>query len=166
MVQVVQNFFPQRAVTISSMLAEKYTLTEAITFLEKVVKESHPQIQLAWKGKSEELKETSNELFIIFALALLTAYLVMAATFNSFVHPFIIILTVPLAVFGGIVFLLLLNSSINIFSQIALIILIGISTKNSILIVDWANQLRTQGKNIEEAAKEACSLRFRAIIMI
>jgi len=89
----------------------------------------------------------------------------MAATFNSFIHPFIIILTVPLAVFGGIVFLLLLNSSINIFSQIALIILIGISTKNSILIVDWTNQLRTQGKNIVEAAKEACSLRFRAIIM-
>jgi HAE1 family hydrophobic/amphiphilic exporter-1/multidrug efflux pump len=140
-------------------------LTEAITFLEKTVEESYPQIQLTWKGKSEELKETSNELFIIFALALLTAYLVMAATFNSFVHPFIIILTVPLAVFGGIVFLLLLNSSINIFSQIALIILIGISTKNSILIVDWANQLRTEGKNIVEAAKEACSLRFRAIIM-
>jgi HAE1 family hydrophobic/amphiphilic exporter-1/multidrug efflux pump len=89
----------------------------------------------------------------------------MAATFNSFVHPFIIILTVPLAVFGGIVFLLLLNSSINIFSQIALIILIGISTKNSILIVDWANQLRTQGKNIVDAVKEACNLRFRAIIM-
>ena len=163
--QILSRYNRQRAVTISSMLAEKYTLTEAITFLEKAVEESHPQIQLAWKGKSEELKETSNELFIIFALALLTAYLVMAATFNSFVHPFIIILTVPLAVFGGIVFLLLLNSSINIFSQIALIILIGISTKNSILIVDWANQLRTQGKNIVEAAKEACSLRFRAIIM-
>ena len=163
--QILSRYNRQRAVTISSMLAEKYTLTEAITFLEKTVEESHPQIQLAWKGKSEELKETSNELFIIFALALLTAYLVMAATFNSFVHPFIIILTVPLAVFGGIVFLLFLNSSINIFSQIALIILIGISTKNSILIVDWANQLRTQGKNIVEAAKEACSLRFRAIIM-
>jgi len=163
--QILSRYNRQRAVTISSMLAEKYTLTEAITFLEKAVEESHPQIQLAWKGKSEELKETSNELFIIFALALLTAYLVMAATFNSFVHPFIIILTVPLAVFGGIVFLLLLNSSINIFSQIALIILIGISTKNSILIVDWANQLRTQGKNIVEAAKEACNLRFRAIIM-
>jgi HAE1 family hydrophobic/amphiphilic exporter-1/multidrug efflux pump len=147
------------------MLAENYTLTEAIAFLEKTVDESYPQIQLAWKGKSEEIKETSNELFIIFALALLTAYLVMAATFNSFVHPFIIILTVPLAVFGGIVFLLFLNSSINIFSQIALIILIGISTKNSILIVDWANQLRTQGKNIIDAVKEACSLRFRAIIM-
>ena len=89
----------------------------------------------------------------------------MAATFNSFIHPFIIILTVPLAVFGGIIFILLLNSSINIFSQIALIILIGISTKNSILIVDWANQLRTEGKNLEDSVKEACSLRFTAIIM-
>ena len=89
----------------------------------------------------------------------------MAATFNSFIHPFIIILTVPLAVFGGLIFILLFNSSINIFSQIALIILIGISTKNSILIVDWANQLRVEGKKIENAVKEACSLRFRAIIM-
>ena len=89
----------------------------------------------------------------------------MAATFNSFIHPFIIILTVPLAVFGGIIFILLLNSSINIFSQIALIILIGISTKNSILIVDWANQLRTEGKNLIDSVKEACGLRFRAIIM-
>ena len=74
------------------------------------------KFNLLGKEKSEELKETSNELFIIFALALLTAYLVMAATFNSFIHPFIIILTVPLAVFGGIIFILLLNSSINIFS--------------------------------------------------
>ena len=63
-----------------------------------------PSNKISWKGKSEELKETSNELYIIFALALLTAYLVMAATFNSFVHPFIIILTVPLAVFGGLIF--------------------------------------------------------------
>ena len=111
------------------------------------------------------MKEVSNELFIIFALAILTAYLVMAATFNSFIHPLIIMLTVPLSVFGGLIFILLFNSSINIFSQIALVILIGISTKNSILIVDWTNQLRTQGKKIENAVKEACSLRFRAIIM-
>ena len=121
--------------------------------------------QIEWKGKSEELKETSNELYIIFALALLTAYLVMAATFNSFIHPFIIILTVPLAVFGGLVFILLFNTSINIFSQIALVILIGISTKNSILIVEYANQLRTTGKNIENSIKEACELRFRPIMM-
>jgi len=155
----------QRAVTISANISENYTLAEAIKYLEKTMAKAAPDKQITWKGKSEELKETSNELYIIFALALLTAYLVMAATFNSFIHPFIIILTVPLAVFGGLVFILFLNSSINIFSQIALVILIGISTKNSILIVDYANQLRTAGKNIENAVKEACELRFRPIIM-
>ncbi len=155
----------QRAVTISANISENYTLSEAIKFLESIMTEVSPKSQITWKGKSEEIKETSNELFIIFALALLTAYLVMAATFNSFIHPFIIILTVPLAIFGGLVFILFLNSSINIFSQIALVILIGISTKNSILIVDYANQIRTTGKNIETAVKEACSIRFRPIIM-
>jgi len=155
----------QRAVTISANINENYTLSEAIKYLEKTIAEIAPENQITWKGKSEELKETSNELYIIFALALLTAYLVMAATFNSFVHPFIIVLTVPLAVFGGLVFIMFLNSSINIFSQIALVILIGISTKNSILIVEYANQLRTTGKNIENSVKEACELRFRPIIM-
>ncbi len=155
----------QPAVTISANINEGYTLTEAIRYFEGVMVNLAPENQITWKGKSEEIKETSNELFIIFALALLTAYLVMAATFNSFIHPFIIILTVPLAIFGGLVFVLFLNSSVNIFSQIALIILIGISTKNSILIVDYANQIRTTGKNIESAVKEACAVRFRPIIM-
>jgi len=155
----------QRAVTISANISENYTLTEAMKFLEKTVLETQTKNKISWKGKSEELKETSNELYIIFGLALLTAYLVMAATFNSFIHPFIIVLTVPLALFGGLVFILFLNSSINIFSQIALVILIGISTKNSILIVDYANQLRLIGKNIENSVKEACELRFRPIMM-
>ncbi len=155
----------QRAVTISANISENYTLNEAIKYLEKNISKIAPEKQIAWKGKSEELKETSNELYIIFALALLTAYLVMAATFNSFIHPFIIVLTVPLAVFGGLVFILFLNTSINIFSQIALVILIGISTKNSILIVDYANQLRAAGKNIENSIREACDLRFRPIVM-
>ena len=155
----------QRAVTISANINEGYTLTEAISFFEDVMADLAPEKQITWKGKSEEVKETSNELFIIFALALLTAYLVMAATFNSFIHPFIIVLTVPLAIFGGLIFILFLNSSVNIFSQIALIILIGISTKNSILIVDYANQIRTTGKNISVAVKEACAVRFRPIIM-
>ena len=155
----------QRAVTISANISENYTLSEAMKYLEQTLLDTETNNQIAWKGQSEELKETSNELFIIFALALLTAYLVMAATFNSFIHPFIIVLTVPLALFGGLVFILFLNSSINIFSQIALVILIGISTKNSILIVDYANQLRASGKNIETSIKEACDLRFRPIMM-
>jgi len=163
--KILARYDRQRAVTISARLVGDYTLSEALSFLEKTVNNNTPDARIEWKGKSEELKETSNELFIIFALALVTAFLVMAANFNSFVHPAVIMLTVPLSVFGGIIFILLFNSSINIFSQIALVILIGISTKNSILIVDWANQLRSSGKNIQIAALEACRRRFRAIIM-
>ena len=163
--KILARYDRQRAVTISARLIGDYTLSEALTYLEKTVSKNVPEARIEWKGKSEELKETSNELFIIFTLALLTAFLVMAANFNSFIHPAVIMLTVPLSVFGGIIFILLFNSSINIFSQIALVILIGISTKNSILIVDWANQLRRAGKNIQSAALEACKRRFRAIIM-
>jgi len=163
--KILARYDRQRAVTISARLVGDYTLSKALNYLEKAVTRNAPDARIEWKGKSEELKETSNELFIIFALALITAFLVMAANFNSFIHPAVIMLTVPLSVFGGIIFILFFNSSINIFSQIALVILIGISTKNSILIVDWANQLRRLGKNIENAALEACRRRFRAIIM-
>jgi HAE1 family hydrophobic/amphiphilic exporter-1/multidrug efflux pump len=163
--KILARYNRQRAVTISARLVGNYTLSEAILFLKKTVRENIPKAGIEWKGKSEELQEASNEMFIIFALALLTAYLVMCAMFNSFIHPAVIMLTVPLSVLGGIIFLLLFNNSINIFSQIALVILIGISTKNSILIVDWANQLRRAGKNIQSAVLEACRLRFRAIIM-
>tara|TARA_B100001123_G_scaffold432895_1_gene556641 strand:+ start:180 stop:3308 length:3129 start_codon:yes stop_codon:yes gene_type:complete len=163
--KILARYDRQRAVTISARLVGDYTLSEALKFLEISVNKNIPEARIEWKGKSEELKETSNELFIIFTLALLTAFLVMAANFNSFIHPAVIMLTVPLSVFGGIIFILLFNTSINIFSQIALVILIGISTKNSILIVDWANQLRRAGKSIQSAALEACKRRFRAIIM-
>ena len=163
--EILPRYNRQRAVTISAAIDENYSLAEAMKYLENTMNNLAPQNQITWKGKSEELKETSNEIFIIFALALITAYLVMAATFNSFIHPFIIILTVPLAVFGGLIFILFLNSSINIFSQIALVILIGISTKNSILIVDYANQIRRTGAKIETAIKDACKLRIRPIIM-
>ena len=163
--ETLPRYNRQRAVTISAAIDENYSLAEAMNYLESTMNNLAPQNQITWKGKSEELKETSNEIFIIFALALITAYLVMAATFNSFIHPFIIILTVPLAVFGGLIFILFLNSSINIFSQIALVILIGISTKNSILIVDYANQIRRTGAKIETAIKDACKLRIRPIIM-
>jgi len=163
--KILARYDRQRAVTISARLVGDYTLAEALNYLENTVNKNVPDARIEWKGKSEELKETSNELLIIFSLALITAFLVMSANFNSFIHPAIIMLTVPLSVFGGIIFILLFNSSINIFSQIALVILIGISTKNSILIVDWANQLRMSGKNIQSAVLESCRRRFRAIIM-
>ncbi len=155
----------QKAVTISARVAEDYTLTEALDFLEKIVKENTPNARVQYKGESEELKETSYQIYLIFALALLTAYLVMAAQFESFKHPFTIMLTVPLAIFGGILGLLVVGSSINIFSQVALIILIGLAAKNGILIVEFANQLRDEGKEIEKAIIESANLRLRPILM-
>ncbi len=155
----------QKAVTISARVAENYTLSEALSFLENIVKEKTPNARIEYKGESEELKETSYQIYIIFALALLTAYLVMAAQFESFKHPFTIMLTVPLAIFGGILGLLVVGSSINIFSQIALIILIGLAAKNGILIVEFANQLRDEGKEIEKAIIESANLRLRPVLM-
>ena len=96
----------QRAVTISANISENYTLSEAIKYLENIMTEVAPQSQITWMGKSEEIKETSNELYIIFALALLTAYLVMAATFNSFIHPFIIVLIIAFLDISSTVLLL------------------------------------------------------------
>jgi HAE1 family hydrophobic/amphiphilic exporter-1/multidrug efflux pump len=115
--KILARYDRQRAVTISARLVGDYTLSEALSYLEKTVNENVPEARIEWKGKSEELKETSNELFIIFALALLTAFLVMAANFNSFIHPVVIFLTVPLSIFGGIIFILLFNSSINILDR-------------------------------------------------
>ena len=93
--KILARYDRQRAVTISARLIGDYTLSEALSFIETTVSKNAPEARIEWKGKSEELKETSNELFIIFALALLTAFLVMAANFNSFIHPVVIMLTVP-----------------------------------------------------------------------
>ena len=142
-----------------------YTLNEALKFIEQTIDDKAPTAGIFYKGKSLDLKEASGELLIIFALALVSAYLVMAGTFNAWRQPFVVMLTVPLAALGGLIFILLFGSTINIFSQIALIVLIGIATKNSILIVDWANQLRVSGKTVESAIVESCKRRFRPIMM-
>jgi HAE1 family hydrophobic/amphiphilic exporter-1/multidrug efflux pump len=163
--KILSRFDRTRAVTISARLLGNYTLSEAIDYITKTVRTNVPEAGIEWKGESEEIQEASKEIYIIFALALVTAFLVLAANFNSFLSPFVIFLTVPLALFGGLLFLNLFNSSINIFSQIALVILIGMSVKNSILIVSWSNELRRAGKNIQSATIEACKKRFRAIIM-
>ena len=155
----------QKAVTISARLVGNYSLDEALNFLVKVVKENTPEAQIAYKGESEEYKKTNTELYIIFILALVTAYLAMCAQFESWKHPLTIMLTVPLAILGGLLGILVVGSSLNIYSQIALIILIGLSAKNGILIVEFANQLRKEGKNIETSIIEAASIRFRPILM-
>jgi hydrophobe/amphiphile efflux-1 (HAE1) family protein len=155
----------QKAVTISARLTDDYTLDEALKFLIKVVEENTPEARIAFKGESEEYKKTNNELYIVFLLALITAYLAMCAQFESWKHPFTIMLTVPLAILGGILGLLVVGSSLNIYSQISLIILIGLAAKNGILIVEFANQLRSEGKKIEEAIINASIIRFRPILM-
>ncbi len=155
----------QKAVTISARLVGDYSLDEALSFLVKIVESKTPEARIAYKGESEEYKKTNTELYIIFVLALVTAYLAMCAQFESWRHPLTIMLTVPLAILGGLLGILVVGSSLNIYSQIALIILIGLSAKNGILIVEFANQLRKEGKNLESSIIEAASIRFRPILM-
>jgi HAE1 family hydrophobic/amphiphilic exporter-1/multidrug efflux pump len=155
----------QKAVTISARLVGDYSLDEALKFLVNVVEKNTPLAKIAYKGESEEYKKTNTELYVIFALALITAYLAMCAQFESWKHPFTIMLTVPMAILGGLLGILVVGSSLNVYSQIALIILIGLSAKNGILIVEFANQLRKEGKNIEVAVFEAAAIRLRPILM-
>ncbi len=155
----------QKAVTISARLVGNYSLDQALNFLANVVTENTPQAKIAYKGESEEYKKTNSELYIIFALALITAYLAMCAQFESWKHPLTIMFTVPMAILGGLLGLLVVGSSLNVYSQIALIILIGLSAKNGILIVEFANQLRKEGKTLEIAVFEAAAIRLRPILM-
>ena len=156
----------QKAVTISARPVGDYSLDEALKFLVGVVEQNNtPQARIAYKGESEEYKKTNTELYVIFALALITAYLALSAQFESWRHPLTIMLTVPMAILGGLLGLLVVGSSLNVYSQIALIILIGLSAKNGILIVEFANQLRKEGKNLEIAVFEAASIRLRPILM-
>jgi hydrophobe/amphiphile efflux-1 (HAE1) family protein len=156
----------QRAVTISARLVGSYTISEALTYLEGVTKEKLPATaRIDYKGESLEFKNTSSDIYFIFILALFTAYLSLAAQFESWRHPLTIMLTVPLAILGGIIGLWVIGSSLNIYSQIALIVLIGLAAKNGILIVEFANQLRTQGLQLKEAIIESCRVRLRPILM-
>ena len=163
--KILSRFDRMRSVRISARLLENYTLSEAIDYITKTVRTNVPAAGIEWQGESAEIQEVTREIHIIFGLALVTSFLVLAANFNSFRSPLVIFLTVPLALFGGILCLNLFGSSINVFSRICLVILIGMSVKSSILIVSWSNELRRTGKNIQSATIEACRRRFRAIVM-
>jgi len=162
----LSRFNRLRAITISANLAPGTTLGEGLAFLEETARtELPPYAQIDYKGQSLEYKESSSQLAFTFGLALLIVFLVLAAQFESFVHPFIIILTVPLAVTGAMVGLWASGSTLNIYSQIGIVMLVGLAAKNGILIVEFANQLRDTGKTIREALVEACETRFRPIVM-
>ncbi len=155
-----------RSITLEANLEEGYSLGEALTHLEGLVKESLPgQVIIDYKGQSRDYKSAGESLLFIFALGILVVFLVLAAQFESWIHPFIIMLTVPLAMTGALLGLYLTGQTLNLYSQIGLIMLVGLSAKNGILIVEFANQLRDQGYEFREALIEAADVRFRPIIM-
>jgi multidrug efflux pump len=156
----------QRSVRLTSQLAPGYTVADAVEFLQKeAAKNPSPLVSYTWDGQARDYLEASGAVGLAFALALLLVFLVLAAQFESWIHPAVIMLTVPLAALGGLFGLLLTGQTINTYSQIGLVILIGIAAKNGILIVEFANQLRDQGREIREAVIEAAALRLRPIIM-
>jgi multidrug efflux pump len=120
---------------------------------------------LDWDGQTREFTRTGQQLYYTFLLALAIVYLVLAAQFESFVHPVIIMVTVPLALLGAVFGLKLFGLSVNIFSQIAVIMLIGIAAKNGVLIVEFANQLRDRGLDFVDATVEAAVTRLRPVLM-
>ena len=155
-----------RSATITAGVASGYTLGEALAFLENVARDVLPPgVRISYGGESRELKEAAGALTATFVLAFLVIYLVLAAQFESFVHPFIILFSVPPAVVGALLTLLIFGGSLNLYSQIGLIMLVGLVSKNAILIVDFANQLRTSGMAVSEAVVEAAALRLRPILM-
>jgi len=161
------NHFNQlRSATISASLAPGYTLGQALAFMNEVAQDTLPAgVRNDYSGQSREFQSSNTGIYLTFALALAFIYLVLAAQFESFRSPFIIMLTVPLSITGGLLALWYEGSTLNIYSQVGLVTLIGLITKHGILIVEFSNQLRAQGKAMREAVIEASVLRLRPILM-
>ncbi|GGI88372.1 efflux RND transporter permease subunit [Shewanella gelidii] len=155
-----------RAITIEANLAEGYTLGQALTFLNDTATAYLPaEALISYKGQSQDYQESGSSMYFVFLLALGIVFLVLAAQFESYVHPVVIMLTVPLATLGALIGLWFTGQSLNIYSQIGIIMLIGLAAKNGILIVEFANQLRDKGVDFSEAILQASSQRLRPILM-
>ncbi|NVJ49216.1 MAG: efflux RND transporter permease subunit [Gammaproteobacteria bacterium] len=155
-----------RAITLEANLAEGYSLGEALTHLQQLVRDKLPETAVIdFKGQSRDFIESGSSILFVFVLGLAVVFLVLAAQFESYVHPLVIILTVPLAMGGGLLGLYLTSGTLNIYSQIGLIILVGLAAKNGILIVEFANQMRDKGYDFDRALKMATETRFRPIVM-
>jgi len=162
----LNHFSQRRAVTITANLAPNYSLGEALDFLDQVsARVLKPGYTTDVNGTSREFKSSQGSLTIVFVLALLFIFLVLAAQFESFIDPFVIMLSVPLSMIGALLALQWSNGSLNVYSQIGLITLVGLITKHGILIVEFANQMREQGMDMFEAVVKAASQRLRPILM-
>jgi multidrug efflux pump len=162
----LSRFNRLRNIEIGAGLAQNYTMGEAVDWYRETVSRELPaEATLMWDGESGEYTRTGHQLYLIFIFALAIVFLVLAAQFESFVHPTIIMVTVPLALLGAVFGLKVYGMTINIFSQIAVILLIGIAAKNGVLIVEFANQLRDRGVEFTEAVIQAAVTRLRPVLM-
>jgi multidrug efflux pump subunit AcrB len=160
------HFNRYQSATVSAGLAPGKTIADGVKEMRAIAKNVlDDSFTTSLSGPSKDFEESSSNVLFAFLLALLLIYLVLAAQFESFIDPFVIMLTVPLAIAGAVLSLWYFNQTINIFSQIGIIMLIGLVTKNGILIVEFANQLREQGKSKMEAIQEAATARLRPILM-
>jgi multidrug efflux pump len=155
-----------RSATITASLVPGVTIGRALDDLDRISASKLPAgMKREYGGQSKEYKSSSSSLYFMFLLAIIFIYLVLSAQFESFIHPFTILLSVPLAVFGALLTLYIFRESLNIYSQIGLIMLIGLVTKNAILIVEFANQLRSRGSSAVDAVIESATIRLRPILM-
>ncbi len=155
-----------RAITLEANLEDRLALGDALAYLEGLVRANLPETAIIdYKGQSRDFKTSTASILFAFVLGVLIVFLVLAAQFESWVHPFVIMLTVPLAMAGGLYGLYLTGSTLNIYSQVGLIALVGLAAKNGILIVEFANQLRDRGTPFDEALIEAARVRLRPILM-
>jgi len=159
------RFNKMRAITLQGGLGPGYSLGEALEFLEDQARASPEVLAVGYRGESESYRQTGSSIWIVFGFTIITIYLLLAAQFESFLHPAVIITAVPPAFAGGIFGLLLTGNSINLFSQIGLVMLVGLAAKNGILIVEFANQLRDEGVEFVEAVRKAAVRRLRPILM-
>ncbi|TNE76603.1 MAG: efflux RND transporter permease subunit [Gammaproteobacteria bacterium] len=164
--KTLNRYNRNRAITIDANLEDRLPLGEGLAYLEQLVREHLPeQAVIDYKGRSLDYKKSGSASYFMFILGVLVMFLVLAAQFESYISPLIIILTVPLAIAGGLLGLWATGNTLNLYSQIGLIMLIGLAAKNGILIVEFANQLRDRGASVHQAIIEAAQIRLRPIVM-
>lgn len=155
-----------RAITLEANLADNLALGDALAYLEKIARDKLPEtVIIDYKGQSKDFKSSASSILFVFVLGVLIVFLVLAAQFESWIHPLVIMFSVPLAMAGGLLGLWLTGGTLNIYSQVGLIALVGLAAKNGILIVEFTNQLRDEGMPFDEALIEAARVRLRPILM-